>query len=67
MCQGREAFTKAVCSCNASFPDCDLRDAVKHITGHSNPNHTWVWLHKDWEFLLTTYPKPARYIEGNYE
>lgn len=34
----------AVCSCGASFPDCDLIDALFHITPQSSTAHHWVWI-----------------------
>lgn len=37
----------AVCACNAFFPDCDLSDALSHITAYSSTAHRWVYLAED--------------------
>ena len=47
MCQdvpGQPRKRIAVCACNQDFPDCDLSDALSHITGRSSPVHRWVWI-----------------------
>ncbi len=44
--------TRAVCACNTHFPECDLVDAMQHITERSNPNHEWVYVHPEWRIFL---------------
>jgi hypothetical protein len=42
----------AVCACNQSFPECDLSDALCHITERSSPVHRWVYIAEEVRPLL---------------
>lgn len=37
----------AVCACNQDFPDCDVQDALNHITEHCSSAHYWVYLDRN--------------------
>jgi hypothetical protein len=44
----------AVCSCGASFPDCDLKDAKEH-NPNSLPNHRWIWVDSEIDWRNNVY------------
>jgi hypothetical protein len=57
----------ASCACGAYFPDCDLEDAMRHISTDSSTAHQWVWIDPDVKFLIPArYLMPRRYIHQGY-
>lgn len=61
-------ITIAACACGANFPDCDLGDAINHITWDSSTAHRWTYIKEDIKFLIPERPIPRRYkIHDNGE
>lgn len=55
MCQDTPEFKQpriALCSCNQDYPECDLKDALTHITPNNQAVHRWVWIREDYKDAL---------------
>lgn len=51
----------AYCACGAGFPDCDLGEAINHVTYNSSVSHRWTYIAEDIAFLIPIKPLPVRY------
>jgi hypothetical protein len=63
MCEDTKDYIQpriAVCSCNQDFPECDLMDALAHITQDNAAVHRWVWIREDYKVQLLTVERRER-------